>query len=60
MVTVRLVNRDGDVIWSGTAESQGGKFLGASADVASKIAKDLAADYKNARKLMESQKPAKP
>ncbi len=60
MVTVRLVNRDGDVIWSGTAESQGGKFLGASADVASKIAKDLAADYKNARKLVESQKLGKP
>ena len=57
MVTVRLVNHDGDVIWSGTAESQGGKFLGASADVADKIARDLAADYKNARKLADSHRP---
>jgi len=51
MVTVRLVNRDGDVIWSATAESLGGKFLGASADVADKIAKRLVNDYKEAKKL---------
>ncbi len=51
IVTVRLVNKDGDVIWSATAESLGGKFLGASADVADKIAKRLVTDYKAARKL---------
>ncbi|HUJ48788.1 MAG TPA: hypothetical protein VLW25_01265, partial [Bryobacteraceae bacterium] len=39
IVTVRLVSKDDDVIWSSTAESLGGKFLGASADVADKIAK---------------------
>jgi hypothetical protein len=42
LVTVRLVSEDGDVIWSATAESLGGTFLGASADVADKIAKRLA------------------
>jgi hypothetical protein len=49
IVTVRLVSKDGDIIWSATAESLGGKFLGASADVAEKIAKLLIADYKAAK-----------
>jgi hypothetical protein len=42
---VRLCNKDGDVLWSTTQESLGAKFRGASADVAAKIAKQLAADY---------------
>lgn len=50
MATVRLVNKDGDVIWSTTQESMGGKFRGASADVADKVAKQLAADLERARK----------
>lgn len=50
IATVRLVNKDGDIIWSATAESLGGKFLGASADVADKIAKRLVLDYKSAKK----------
>jgi hypothetical protein len=50
IATVRLVSKDGDVIWSATAESLGGKFLGAGADVADKIAKRLVADYKAAKK----------
>src|ERR1051326_2571846 len=50
IATVRLVNKDGDVIWSATAESFGGKFLGASADVADKITKRLVTDYKAAKK----------
>ena len=49
--TVRLVNKDGDVIWSTTQESLGGKFHGASADVADKITKRLIEDYERARKL---------
>lgn len=58
LATVRLVNKDGDVIWSATAESFGGKFLGASADVADKIAKRLTADYKQAKKVTaEAVKP---
>ena len=49
IATVRLVSKDGDVIWSATAESLGGKFMGASADVADKISKHLVADYKAAK-----------
>jgi len=52
IATLRLVNKDGDVIWSATAESFGGKFLGAGADVADKIAKRLVADYKAAKLLV--------
>jgi len=43
------VNKDGDVIWSTTQESNGAKFRGASADVADKITKQLEADYQRAR-----------
>lgn len=46
---VRLVNREGDVIWSSTKESQGGKFRGASADVADKLARQLVHDISAAR-----------
>jgi hypothetical protein len=49
IATVRLVAKDGDVIWSATAESMGGKFMGASADVADKISKRLVTDYKAAK-----------
>ena len=56
IATVRLVSKDGDVIWSATAESLGGKFLGASADVADKIAKRLVTDYK-AAKAAHASKP---
>ncbi len=48
---VRLVNKDGDVIWSTTQESGGGKFRGAGADVADKITRQLLADFERARKL---------
>ena len=50
IATVRLVSKGGDVIWSATAESLGGKFMGASADVADKIAKRLVTDYRAAKK----------
>lgn len=59
IATVRLVSKDGDVIWSATAESLGGKFLGASADVADKIAKRLVVDYRAARQL-EAEKAKTP
>jgi len=51
IAAVRLVNKDGDVIWSTTAESLGGKFHGASADVADKITDKLKEDFERARKL---------
>jgi hypothetical protein len=47
---VRLVDKDGDVLWSTIQESKGAKFRGASADVADKITRQLVADYERARK----------
>ena len=51
IAAVRLVNKDGDVIWSTTQESLGAKFHGASADVAEKITAQLKDDFEKARKL---------
>ena len=51
---VRLVNKDGDVIWSTTQESLGAKFRGSSADVADKITRRLKEDYDHARKLRDA------
>jgi hypothetical protein len=48
--SVRLVDKDGDVIWSTTQESTGGKFRGASADVADKITRQLQKDFETARR----------
>lgn len=45
LAAVRLVNREGDVIWSTTQESNGAKFRGASADVAEKVTRQLVEDY---------------
>jgi hypothetical protein len=57
LATVRLVNKDGDVIWSTTQESTGAKFRGASADVAEKISRQLAADIERIRKGPARQAP---
>ena len=51
VAAVRLVNKDGDVIWSTTQESVGAKFRGASADVADKITAKLKEDFERARRL---------
>ena len=51
IAAVRLVNKDGDVIWATTQESTGAKFRGASADVAEKITAKLKEDFDKARKL---------
>ena len=51
LAAVRLVNKDGDVIWSTTQESLGAKFRGASADVAEKITAKLKEDFEKAGKL---------
>jgi hypothetical protein len=53
VAAVRVVNKDGDVIWSTTQESKGGKFRGSSADVADKVTKKLVEDYDRARKLQK-------
>ncbi len=47
--SVRLVNKDGDVIWSTTQESQGAKLRSASSDVADKITRQLMQDYERAK-----------
>ncbi len=57
---VRLVTKDGDVIWSTTQESLGGKFRGASADVADKITKQLIADYERAKKQAPTAQSGRP
>ena len=46
---MRLVSKDGDVLWSTTQESLGGKFRGASAEVADRITRQLIGDYERAR-----------
>ena len=51
IAAVRLVNKDGDVIWSTTQESLGAKYRGASADVADKIAGKLKEDFERAKRL---------
>jgi curli biogenesis system outer membrane secretion channel CsgG len=43
-IAVRLVDPDGDVIWTSTQESKGAKYKGASADVADKCVKQLLRD----------------
>ena len=55
--SVRLCNKDGDVLWSTTQESLGAKFRGASADVAAKIAHQLTIDYDRARNPVPAPKP---
>ena len=42
LAAVRLVLRDGTVVWSTTQESDGAKFRGAAADVAARVADELA------------------
>jgi hypothetical protein len=51
LAAVRLVNKNGDVIWSTTQESLGARFRGASADVADKITAKLKEDFERARRL---------
>ncbi|MEN6536969.1 MAG: hypothetical protein ABFD60_17025 [Bryobacteraceae bacterium] len=51
VAAVRLVGKDGDVLWSTTQESKGGKFRGASAEVADRIARQLLRDYGRAKVL---------
>jgi curli biogenesis system outer membrane secretion channel CsgG len=43
-VSIRLVDPEGDVIWTSTQESKGAKYKGSSADVADKCIKQLLRD----------------
>jgi hypothetical protein len=49
-LAVRLVDTDGDVIWTTTQESKGAKYKGSSADVADKIVKQLLRDLEKLAK----------
>jgi hypothetical protein len=51
VAAVRIVNKEGDVLWSTTQESFGAKFRGASADVADKITRQLRTDLDRAKKF---------
>jgi hypothetical protein len=51
IATVRITNKEGDVIWSTTQESLGAKYHGASVDVADKIAAKLKDDFERAKKI---------
>lgn len=48
VAAVRLVTREGDVVWSAMQESSGNKYRSAAAEVASRIARKLAEEW-NAR-----------
>jgi len=47
--SLRLVDFEGDVIWSSTQESGGAKFHGAMADVADRIVRQLVEDMRKAK-----------
>jgi len=47
---VRLVNKDGDVIWSTTQQSGGAKFRNASSDVADKVTRQLMSDLEQVKR----------
>ena len=52
IAAVRLVLRNGEVIWSTVQESAGAKYRGAAADVAEKVAGELVAAFRNAKQAM--------
>lgn len=56
--SVRIVARDGDVLWSTTQESQGAKFRSASADVAERITRQLLADLEKLQRAPAAAAPA--
>jgi len=59
-VAIRLVNPDGDVIWTSTQESKGAKYKGASADVADKCVKQLLHDVEKLERSSVPQSAASP
>jgi curli biogenesis system outer membrane secretion channel CsgG len=56
-IAVRLVNPEGDVIWTSTQESKGAKYKGASADVADKCIKQLLHDVEKIEGTVPSPTP---
>lgn len=58
-IAIRLVDKDGDVIWATTEESKGAKYKGASADVADKVVKDLMRALEKLEKKSDNTDPSK-
>jgi len=58
--SVRLVNPDGDLIWTSTQESKGAKYKGSSADVADKCVKQLLRDVQKLEGNNSTQPAAAP
>jgi hypothetical protein len=54
--SVRLISKEGDMVWSTTQESKGAKYKGAIADVADKIVKQLMRDLAKAEENKAVQK----
>lgn len=52
MAAVRLVLRDGEVIWSTTQESSGAKYRGPASDVAEKVTEQLVTAVQTAQKAV--------
>lgn len=59
-LAIRLVNSDGDVIWTSTQESKGAKYKGSSADVADKCVKQLLHDVEKVERAANPQGGAAP
>jgi curli biogenesis system outer membrane secretion channel CsgG len=59
-LSIRLVNSDGDVIWTSTQESKGAKYKGSSADVADKCVKQLLRDVEKLERTGAPQLTAAP
>ncbi len=59
-VSIRLVNPDGDVIWTTVQESKGGKYKGASADAADKCVKELLRDVEKLERANALPTPVPP
>lgn len=57
-VAIRLVNSDGDVIWTTTQESKGAKYKGATADAAEKCVKKLIRDVERIEGATKGPEPA--
>lgn len=53
MAAVRIVLKDGEVVWTSTQESNGGKYRGSAADVAERVSKDLEQAVERARAIVD-------
>lgn len=60
VASVRLVGRDGDVLWTSSQESQGAKYKSAASDVADKITRQLMSDWERLKGGGEESKASPP